>query len=117
MTDPEKLDELEARLRAVESSSTRSEVSTNWHRNPDGPEAADAIRTLRERNAALVEGLEWIMVGGDHLALLIGADHPPYTAEPDEALAHYGSYGAYEIWCCWRSIMSARHLIEGTDNG
>jgi len=57
MTDPEKLDELEARLRAVESSSTRSEVSTNWHRNPDGPEAADAIHTLRERNAALVEGL------------------------------------------------------------
>lgn len=60
MTDDEKLTELVGRLRAVESSSSRSEVSTNWYRNPDGPEAADAIHTLRQRNARLVEGLEEI---------------------------------------------------------
>jgi hypothetical protein len=40
------------RLRAVESSG-HSGVTTNWHRNPDGPEAADTL----ERQAAEIERL------------------------------------------------------------
>jgi hypothetical protein len=40
------------RLRAVESSG-HDGVTTNWHRNPDGPEAADTI----ERQAAEIERL------------------------------------------------------------
>lgn len=38
------------RLRAVESSQNGG-ITTNWHRNPDGPEAADLI----ERMADLLE--------------------------------------------------------------
>jgi hypothetical protein len=47
------------RLRAVESSREPSDwsgirqVTTNWHRNPDGPEAADTL----ERQAAEIERL------------------------------------------------------------
>jgi len=40
------------RLRAVESSG-HGDVTTNWHRNPDGPEAADTL----ERQAAEIERL------------------------------------------------------------
>ena len=40
------------RLRKVESGPTRHPgVATNWHRNPDGPEAADEIERLRARLA------------------------------------------------------------------
>lgn len=55
-----------------------------------------------------------VLIGGNHLALLIGADHPPYTATPDEALAFYGKIDLdrFEIWCCWRSIMRARDALE-----
>jgi len=44
------------RLRAVESSrkfGVTTAVTTNWHRNPEGPEAADTI----ERQAAEIERL------------------------------------------------------------
>jgi len=44
------------RLRAVESS-RHGGVTTNWHRNPDGPEAADTL----ERQAAEIERLRGIM--------------------------------------------------------
>jgi hypothetical protein len=40
------------RLRAVESSG-HGGVTTNWHRNPEGPEAADTL----ERQAAEIERL------------------------------------------------------------
>lgn len=40
------------RLRAVESSG-HGDVTTNWHRNPDGPPAADTL----ERQAAEIERL------------------------------------------------------------
>jgi hypothetical protein len=40
------------RLRAVESSG-HGGVTTNWHRNPDGPEAANTL----ERQAAEIERL------------------------------------------------------------
>lgn len=36
------------RLRAVESSRGDSDYASNWHRNPDGPEAADEIERLRD---------------------------------------------------------------------
>lgn len=74
---------------------------------------ADALDAAQRENEKLRSALDGVMVGGNHLALLIGADHPPYTAKPDEALAHYGACDAYEAWCCWRSIMRARAILEG----
>jgi hypothetical protein len=52
MTDQTQRDDLKQRLRRVESGSPRGAFTTNWYRNPDGPEAADRIerleRALRE---------------------------------------------------------------------
>jgi len=58
---PPMTDDLERRLRAVESSglpSMEKGVTTCWYRNPDGPDAADAIARLRAENEALREALE-----------------------------------------------------------
>lgn len=52
-----------------------------------------------------------VLVGGNHLALLIGADHPSYKVAPSVALEHYGAGDRYEIWCCWRSIMRLRDML------
>jgi hypothetical protein len=56
-------------------------------------------------NPVLADAIERALIGGNHLALLIGVDHPPYTAEPDEALEHYGAGETYDIWCAWRALM------------
>jgi hypothetical protein len=45
------------RLRAVESS-RHDGVTTNWHRNPDGPPAADALERQAAENERLREALE-----------------------------------------------------------
>lgn len=71
-------------------------------------EAAALLRAQSARIAALEDALREVFIGCNHLALLIGADHPPYEAEPPVALAHYGAGDQYEIWCCWRAIMLAR---------
>ena len=82
--------------------------------NPDEAYAsvdrlADAINCLlaviAERDAEIAR----IRIGGNHLGLLIGADHPPHTASCDDALEHYGAGEKYEIWCCWKAIMEASH--------
>lgn len=54
-----------------------------------------------------------VLAGGNHLALLIGADHPSYKVDPFVALEHYGAGDTYEIWCCWRSIMRLRDVLGG----
>lgn len=59
---------------------------------------------VKELEAALVR----VMIGGNSLAQIIGADHPPYGTSYDEALAHYGPGHRYEAWCCWNAIMQAR---------
>ena len=74
-----------------------------------------AILSALEAVPVMKEALEDIMVGGNHLALLIGADHPPYTSDPQEALEHYGAGDTYEVWCCWRSIMLARQALAALE--
>jgi hypothetical protein len=59
----------------------------------------------------LAEALYGVMIGGNHLALVIGADHPDHTTSFYEALAHYGPGAEYEVWCCWRNIMLARQAL------
>ncbi len=62
--------------------------------------------------------VEKVLVGGNHLALLIGADHPPYTASHEDALTHYRqNHDGYEAWCCWATIMELRDVIGGQDRG
>jgi hypothetical protein len=49
-------DELVERLKAVESSENSHGLASNWHRNPDGPEAAAEIERLREALEFYAEG-------------------------------------------------------------
>lgn len=72
----------------------------------------DENNKLRAENEKLRAALESIMVGGNSLAQIIGADHPPHGTPYNEALAHYGSGVKYEAWCCWNSIMQARAALR-----
>jgi hypothetical protein len=83
----------------------REEHSDKKWRN----EADKASARIAELEAALSS----VLTGGNHLALLIGADHPWHTASHDEAMAHYGSGDIYKIWCCWRTMMNAGPVLAG----
>lgn len=86
----------------------------------DGTQDPDAAGTALEAwvtacNAyePMKEALEKVMVGGNHLGLIIGADHPPYTASHEEARTHYAdAIWTYEAWCCWKTIMEARPALS-----
>jgi hypothetical protein len=69
-------------------------------------------KRIEKLEAALLN----VMVGGNHVALLIGVGHPPHTATHDKALTHYGAGDAYDAWCCWKTIMEARKALEGKDD-
>ena len=70
--------------------------------------AASLIRAQSERERVLVDALHDVGIGGNHAALLLGADHPIYTASQAEAEAHYiGNLDGLNAWFCWRSIMKA----------
>ena len=71
------------------------------------------LADARTESMRLRAALESVMVGGNSLAQIIGADHPPHGTPYGEALAHYGSGVKYEAWCCWNSIMRARAALEG----
>ena len=74
---------------------------------------AENIRLTAE-NERLRAVLKSVMIGGNSLAQIIGADHPPHGTPYGEALTHYGSGVKYEAWCCWNAIMLARAALEGT---
>lgn len=58
---------------------------------------------------AVKAAVDACLIGGNHLAALIGKPHPPATATTAEALAHYGDPGpAFQTWCAWRGIMALR---------
>jgi len=94
-------DDLSKQLRAARES---GDPWGAWHL---ALQAADRIEKLE---AALLN----VMVGGNHVALLIGVGHPPHTATHDKALTHYGAGDAYDAWCCWKTIMEARKALEET---
>jgi hypothetical protein len=60
----------------------------------------------------LADALHTVAIGGNHLALIIGSDHPPYTAHDDVALRHYGdNLDTYNAWVCWKIIMTATREV------
>lgn len=75
-------------------------------------EDANQITALRAENEKLRAALKSVMIGGNSLAQIIGADHPPHGTPYGEAIAHYGSGVKYEAWCCWNSLMQARAVLE-----
>ena len=79
----------------------------------EAKEATD-LEAAQARIAELEGALERVMVGGNHLALIIGADHPPFDAGVIWAMNVYGaSTDKYNAWCCWSEIMKARAALEG----
>lgn len=94
------------------------EGDTAYSAGADALEEVGLIRAhlsaLQEQNRALREVLERVMVGGNHLAIHLPENHPPYTAAPEQALSAIGAVVEYDIWCCWRSIMNARDLVAAT---
>ena len=74
----------------------------------DAQKVCDQAKRIAELEAALRS----VMIGGNHVALLIGVPHPPHTATHDEARSFYSMQEQYEAWCCWRTIMQARDVLE-----
>lgn len=70
--------------------------------------APDLLACIREQQAAL----EGVMVGGNHLALLIG-NHPPAGTDIEAVQKHYLPHhqDMYEAWRCWNAIMQARAAL------
>jgi hypothetical protein len=66
--------------------------------------AADEIEKLRA-------ALRSVMVGGNHLACVIGPNNLLHTASYEDALQHYGPGDIYDVWCCWKNIMEARAAL------
>ena len=76
------------------------------------PSWMELARRTAAENEKLRAALESVMIGGNSLAQIIGADHPPHGTPYGEALTHYGGGVKYEAWCCWNSIMQARAALS-----
>jgi hypothetical protein len=74
-------------------------------------EAADEIEKLRVERDALRAALQSVMVGGNHLACVIGPNHLLHSASYEDALKHYGPGDIYDVWCCWKNIMETRAAL------
>ena len=102
--------QLQMRHRGPGSSFCVAQIN-HWADNPEAlttriADACNAYEPMRE-------ALEKVMVGGNHLGLIIGVDHPPYTASHEEARTHYAdAIWTYEAWCCWKTIMEARPALS-----
>jgi hypothetical protein len=89
--------------------------------HPDAPQFL-AVKIADEHDAAMAkilrataDALLAVSIGGNHAALLIGADHPLYTASQSEAKKHYGSnLDGLNAWFCWQSIMKATREVYDT---
>ena len=87
------------RLRTIPRSG--APIGHTWNLCDD---AADEIEKLRA-------ALQSVMVGGNHLACVIGPDHLLHTASYEDALKYYGPGDIYDVWCCWKNIMEARAAL------
>ena len=89
--------------------------------HPDAPQYL-AVKIANEHDAAMARSLEAtadallaVSIGGNHAALLIGSDHPIYTASDEDARAHYGKdINGLNAWHCWRAIMKATREVYET---
>ena len=66
----------------------------------------DRAQTAEAKLAKVTEALEGVMIGGNHLAVWLPDDHPTADAEPLAALEQIGAGVSFDVWCCWRAIMS-----------
>lgn len=69
------------------------------------------METAAQEIEKLRAALQSVMVGGNHLACVIGPNHLLHTASYEDALKHYGPGDIYDVWCCWKNIMEARAAL------
>jgi hypothetical protein len=69
------------------------------------------IHNQADRIAQLEAALRNVMIGGNHIALLIGPNHPPVGTDHRRVLEFYGAGYQYDAWCCWNAIMAARAAV------
>ena len=74
------------------------------------------IKAAADRIEKLEAALRDVIIGGNHVALLIGVGHPPHTETHEKVLTYYGAGDAYEAWCCWKTIMEAHKALESKDD-
>jgi hypothetical protein len=70
------------------------------------------IERLRTEIEMLRAAVQRMLVGGNHLAAHIDFRGPHYGCHHEEGLEYYGAGPAYDMWCCWKAIMTARDEIE-----
>jgi hypothetical protein len=61
---------------------------------------------------ALVEALERVLIGGNHLGTYRTDKWPAPSVEPLVALEAIGAGPSYDMWCCWATIMQARDALD-----
>lgn len=97
MSEQTPRDDLVERLRKVESGRPAGDFTTNWYRNPDGPEAADRIERLEAevfRLRAQAEG---------HEAAFDGVVQAKIEAETRLAQMSDNHASALRLYSQWRS--------------
>ena len=99
------------RLRAVESSRVHGGFSadratTNWHRNPDGPQAADTL----ERQAAEIERLRGALEPFAKAAALFDAE---FYVEHDACIYRPAAGDEYSLDS--GHLLAARAALTGED--
>lgn len=69
-----------------------------------------------------VEALRDVMVGGNHIASYLVQhlgpgfnERFPPTREPLSVLEEMGACDAFDVWCCWASIMRARAALTAAE--
>jgi hypothetical protein len=104
---PEMAEEI-TNLRAAQSNL----IGTNRMLKQHVEDRETTITRLTAENERLRAALGSVMVGGNHLATIIGATHPQTGSHYEAALQFYGPGNQYEAWCCWNAIMQARALTQ-----
>lgn len=76
----------------------------------------ETARDAHDRRMAEVvrlrAALRDVMVGGNHLATVLGIGHLASGSSHEAALDFYGPGPNYDVWCCWNAIMQARAALE-----
>ena len=88
-----------------------------WAAENDANEAEAYAGELEAKLAKALEGLDRVMVGGNHLATILPDNFPPAETEPLIALETMGYGHDFEVWCGWRSIMLARTTLAELTGG
>jgi hypothetical protein len=75
---------------------------------------ADLVAAKDTEIDRLRRGIDRMLTGGNHLATHIDPNGPQWKRSSwEDGLNYYGPGPAYDAWCCWKSIMLAREIING----